>query len=276
MTPPGPREAAAAIARRLPGAAAELGLVLGSGLGGLAALLADPVVLPFAEIPGFRVPLVEGHAGRLLLGRLQGLRVACLEGRVHPYEGVTPAEVRLPIQTLRLLGCRALLVTNAAGSLRPDMPAGSLMLIADHLNLQGFNPLVGPNDDSFGPRFPALDDAYDPGLRALFREAAKALGLGLPEGVYAACLGPSFETPAEIRALIRLGADAVGMSTVAEVIAARHCGMRVAALSAIVDLAAGLGGAAPSHAQTLKAAAVCAERLGRLIPAALARWTALA
>ncbi|MGH6959583.1 MAG: purine-nucleoside phosphorylase, partial [Dongiaceae bacterium] len=184
------------------------------------------------------------------------------------------APIRHYVRTLKLIGCDILVLTNAAGSLRRDAGAGSLMLISDHINFQPFNPLTGPNDGEFGPRFPALDEAYDPALRALFRAAAAETGIGLPEGVYLACLGPSFETPAEVRAFGRLGADAVGMSTVPEVIVARHCGLRVAAISAITNLAVGLGDTPISHEQTLQEAAKAVEKLQQLLIAFMQRLAA--
>ena len=259
--------AAAVIAERFPGFAPRLGLVLGSGLGGLSDSIADSVAIDYADLPGFPEPGVAGHGGRLVLGRLAGLRVACLQGRRHVYEGGDPGAMRAPVRALRRAGAAALLVTNAAGSLRPQSPPGSLMAIADHVNLLGVNPLTGPNDDEVGPRFPSLSNAYDPALRGLLRHCAGALGIALPEGVYLATHGPTFETPAEIRAFRTLGADAVGMSTVPEVILARHCGLRVAAVSAITNLAEGMGGEPLSHEQTLRHAALAAADLTRLLTA---------
>ena len=257
--------AAAEIARRAPGFAPRLGLILGSGLGGLADAVEEAVAIDYAELPGFPAPGVAGHGGRLVLGRLGGLPVACLLGRRHVYEGGDPGAMRAPVRALRRAGASALLVTNAAGSLRPESPPGSLLSIADHINLLGVNPLTGPNDDDVGPRFPSLRDAYDPALRGLLRHCAGQLDIALPEGVYLATQGPSFETPAEIRAFRTLGADAVGMSTVPEVILARHCGLRVVAVSAVTNLAEGMGGEALSHEQTLRNAEVASAALSRLI-----------
>ena len=275
MTPPSADRAAAAITERAPGFVPRVGLILGSGLGGVAERIADPIAIPYADLPGFPQPGVEGHAGRLVLGRLGGEAVACLQGRVHLFEGADAADIRLLVRTLKRAGCDILVVTNAAGSLRADMPAGSLMMLADHINLLPMNPLVGPNDDNFGPRFPALDEAYDPVLRHRFRVAAGKVGVALAEGIYLANLGPSFSTPAETRAFIRLGADAVGMSTVPEVIVARHCGLRVAAISAIVSPSAGVeadsGSEPASHEQTLAMAARAGEDLSRLLVAFLER-----
>jgi xanthosine phosphorylase len=266
--------AANAIAVRAPGFAPKLGLILGSGLGGLADAAEDAVQIDYSELPGFPEPGVAGHGGRLVLGRLGGLPVAILQGRRHVYEGGDPGAMRAPVRALQRTGALALLATNAAGSLRPESPPGSLMALSDHINMLGVNPLSGPNDDEVGPRFPNMAEAYDPALRGLLRRCAEGLGIALPEGVYLAAHGPSFETPAEIRAFRTLGADAVGMSTVPEVILARHCGLRVAAVSAITNLAEGMGGEALSHEQTLKYAAKAAGDLSRLVEAfceALAR-----
>jgi xanthosine phosphorylase len=260
-----PEEAAAAIRARAPGFAPRVGLVLGSGLGAIADGIGDGGTIDYRDIPGFPRPSVDGHAGRLRLGPLGGVPVACLQGRVHPYEGAGGEAIRLYVRTLKLIGCRILVLTNAGGSLRPEVGAGSLVAITDHINMQPGNPLVGPNDDAFGPRFPALEDAYDADLLARLRAAAAAAGIALHDGVYLATLGPSFETSAEIRAYRRLGADVVGMSTVPEVIVARHCGLRVAAISAITNLAVGLGDTPLSHAQTLAEAAKAGDDLRRLL-----------
>lgn len=270
--PPTAVDAAAALVReRAPTARPRAALVLGSGLGGLADAIERPVAVEYRDIPGFPRPSVEGHVGRLLLGRLAGLEIACLQGRVHPYEGAGGEQVRHYIRTLKLLGCEMVVLTNAAGSLRPEAGAGSLMLITDHINLQPTNPLTGPNDDEFGPRFPAMDEVYDAALRAHMHAAAREAGLMLHEGVYLALLGPSFETPAEVRAYGRLGADAVGMSTVPEAIVARHCGLRVAAVSAITNLGVGLGDTPLSHEQTLAVAKQCAGDMQRLLSGFFAR-----
>jgi xanthosine phosphorylase len=250
-------------------AAADVGLVLGSGLGAIAADVEDPVAIPYGELPGFPVGGVAGHAGRLVLGRLAGRRVAVLQGRAHLYEGIAPAMIREPIRTLRGLGAGTVLLTNAAGSLDPAVGPGRLMAITDHINLTGTNPLTGPNDDEVGPRFSSLRDAYDPRLRAALRQAAARTGVELAEGVYLAVAGPTFETPAEIRAFRSLGADAVGMSTVPETIVARHAGLRVAAVSVITNLAEGMSDEALSHDQTLAAADAAAADLRRLVHAFL-------
>ena len=259
------RTAADLVRQRAPNAAPTVGIVLGSGLGGLADRVQDATIIDFADLPGFPVPSVEGHAGRLVLGTLAGRSVACLQGRVHLYEGHAPQTVVPMIRTLSLLGCKTLIATNAAGALDPHARPGSLMLITDHINLQFGNPLVGPNDESFGPRFPPMDGAYDVELQQMLRDGATKLGIKLTEGVYLATLGPTFETPAEIRAFGVMGANAVGMSTVPETIVARHAGMRVAAVSVLTNLAAGLSKEALSHDQTLEFSALAADDLQTLI-----------
>lgn len=223
-----------------------VGLVLGSGLGGIAAAV-DGTAIPYSDLPGFPGAGVSGHEGALVIGRLEGVRVAILAGRSHYYESGRADAMRIPLETLKALGTDELILTNAAGSLMPGVGAGAVMLIADHLNMSGTNPLIGEKTDA---RFVNLVDAYDPQLRAGLRAAAEAEAVTLHEGTYAWCAGPSFETPAEIRALRILGADAVGMSTVPEVILARFLGLRVAAVSIITNMGAGLAEETISHAQT--------------------------
>jgi xanthosine phosphorylase len=252
-------------AARLAGFRPTLGIVLGSGLGAVAARIETAETIPYAELPGFPQPAVEGHGRCVRLGRLGGVAVACLEGRAHYYETGSAAAMAVPIRALRQAGAEILLLTNAAGSLRADVAPGRLLLVTDHINLIPGNPLVGANDESIGPRFPSLREAYDPALRALLRDGARRLGTPLAEGVYAAYPGPSFETAAEIRMIRGFGADAVGMSTVPEAILARHCGLRVAALSVVTNLAEGLGETSPSHAETLAAAERAAGDLARLV-----------
>ncbi|MEM6787893.1 MAG: purine-nucleoside phosphorylase [Myxococcota bacterium] len=240
-----------AVVRRRAGLADDeaprVGVVLGSGLGAFADTLDDTVAIPFSELPHFAPTTVVGHQGKLCVGTLGGHRIAVLQGRAHVYEGHDLDRVVYGVRTLARLGCPFVVLTNAAGGVRNTFQPGSLMLISDHLNLSGRNPLVGPNHDDLGPRFPDLTRAYDPWLNNEAREAAAATGVRLDEGVYAAMLGPSYETPAEIRMLRGLGADAVGMSTVPEVIALRHAGVRVAAISCITNLAAGMSAAPLSH-----------------------------
>ncbi len=243
----------------------QVGLVLGSGLGALADGLGDATAIPYGELPGFRAPTVGGHAGRLVVGRHGTTPVAMLAGRAHVYEGATGAEVAAGVRTLRALGCEAVVLTCAAGSLDPETPPGSLVAFADHIDLQPTNPLIGPNDDTLGPRFPPLSGLYDSGLRAALHAAAAAEEVRLTEGVYLAVSGPAFETPAEIRAFRTLGADLVGMSTVPEAIAAAHCGLAVAAVAVVTNLAEGLTDVPLSHEQTLAGAAQGAEAFARLL-----------
>jgi xanthosine phosphorylase len=243
----------------------RVGVVLGSGLGAVADAVSDPVVVGYADLPGFPRPTVAGHAGRAVLGHISGVPVAVLQGRAHLYEGGPMDALRVPVRTLRAAGAEILVLTNAAGSLRPEVGPGRLMAITDHINLTGVNVLTGPNDDAVGPRFPPMGAAYDPALLGQLRDAARALDIELAEGVYLAVSGPSFETPAEIRAFGRLGADAVGMSTVHETTVARHCGLRVAAVSAITNLAEGLSEEPLSHEQTLRDAERAAGDLSRLL-----------
>ena len=245
--------------------APRVGVVLGSGLGAMAEAVEDAVVVSYEELPGFPRPSVAGHAGRAVLGSIGEVPVAVLQGRAHLYEGGDPEALRVPIRALRAAGASIVVLTNAAGSLHPAVGPGSLMAITDHVNLTGVNLLTGPNDDEIGPRFPSLRDAYDPVLLATLRAAAAEVGLDLAEGVYLAVAGPSFETPAEIRAFQVLGADAVGMSTVQETILARHCGLRVAAISVITNLAEGMSDEPLSHVQTLRAAQDGAGELTRLL-----------
>jgi len=257
-------EAGAVLAQRAP-APPRVGIVLGSGLGAVAEAVQDAVVVPYEELPGFPRPTVAGHAGSAVLGRIGAVPVAVFQGRAHLYEGGDVELIRTPVRALRAAGAEILLLTNAAGSLRAEVAPGSLMAITDHINMSGANVLTGSNDDAVGPRFPSLRDAYDPELRAGLRAAAEAIGVTLHEGVYLAVGGPSFETPAEIRAFRTLGADAVGMSTVHETIVARHCGLRVVAVSAITNLAEGMQDEALSHEQTLRDAALAADDLAPLI-----------
>ncbi|MEK9944462.1 MAG: purine-nucleoside phosphorylase [Alphaproteobacteria bacterium] len=262
--------AAAVIRERIGDLKPRVGIILGSGLGDLGNHIADNTTITYTDLPGFPQTGVEGHAGNLLIGTLGGVTVACLQGRAHSYEGDLKAMVT-PVRSLQRAGCEILFATNAAGCLVADRPPGSLMAISDHINLQPGNPLTGPNDDAFGPRFPNMVDAYDPALRALLQSAAQDLGITLYEGVYAGYLGPNFETPAEIRAFRTMGADAVGMSTVPEVLIARHCGLRVAATSVLTNLAAGMSDAPLTHDQTLHFADLAAKDLIKLVTAFLER-----
>ena len=226
-------------------------LMLGSGSGRFADRLEKADRLAYAAIPGFAPATVIGHAGELLVGEIAGRRLAIMAGRIHLYEGHSAREIAVPVRILKAMGVERLILTNASGGLHADMPSGTLVIVDDHINFSGANPLVGPNDDGIGVRFPDLSDAYDPELRALLARAAEEAGVPVKHAVYAFVTGPSFETPAEVRMLVKLGAGIVGMSTVPECIAARHCGIRVAALSLVTNLAAGLSDAPLTHEETL-------------------------
>ena len=243
----------------------RLGIVLGSGLGGLAARVEVPVAIPFADLPGWPVASAPGHAGRLLLGALAGVPVVCLQGRLHLYEGHPPGLVIQPVLLMGRLGAPRVLLTNAAGGVNAAWPAGTLMALTDHLNLTGLSPLLGSNPDSIGPRFPDLTDAWDPELRERLHEAARIEDVTLEEGVYAGLLGPNYETPAEVRMLRGLGADAVGMSTVLEAIAARWACLRLAGISLVTNPAAGVTGLPLTHQEVLEAADEAAPRFERLV-----------
>jgi inosine/guanosine/xanthosine phosphorylase family protein len=242
-----------------------VGLVLGSGLGGLADLVVEPVVIPFAELPGWPAASAPGHAGRLLLGHLEGVPVACLQGRLHMYEGLDALQVIEPVLLMGRLGAGILVLTNASGGVDPGFDAGTLMLLTDHLNLTGRSPLLGPNDDSLGPRFLDLTEVYDRDLRRRVRAAADTEGVALAEGVYAGLTGPTYETPAEVRMLGVLGAHAVGMSTVMEAIGARYVGMRVVAVSLVTNKGAGLSATPLTHDEVLVAANEAGPRLARVV-----------
>jgi purine-nucleoside phosphorylase len=241
------------------------GIVLGSGLGGLADDVEDAVAIPFEELPGWPVATAPGHAGRLLLGRLAGVPIVALQGRFHVYEGNDPGLVVQPVLLFGRLGARVVVLTNAAGGVNPAYGPGTLMLIADHLNLTGRTPLLGPNADDIGQRFPDLVDAYSPRLRDRLRDAAEAEGVPLEEGVYAGLLGPQYETPAEVRMLRSLGADAVGMSTVLECIAARWAGLEVCGVSLVTNAGAGYTGEPLTHAEVLAAGNEAGPRLARVV-----------
>jgi len=230
---------AVSVVRERVSLAPQVAIILGSGLGALAGEVRADAVVPYAEIPGFPRSTVEGHAGNPLVGRLEGRAVAVMQSRAHFYEGYSLADVVFPVRVIRALGARVLLVSNAAGGINRLWSSGDLMIIADHINFMGSNPLMGPNDPDLGPRFPDMSQAYEPDLIALAERAALAEGIAIRKGVYAGVHGPSYETPAELRMLRGWGADAVGMSTVPEVIAARHMGMRVLGITAITDMATG-------------------------------------
>ena len=250
-------ELATLICARAGAAPVRLGLILGSGLGHLANTV-DGVAIPYADLPGFPHAGVSGHNPNLVIGDLEGVRVAVFGGRAHYYEDGNPAVMRLPLEVLKALGADAVIATNAAGSMRPDMPTGAIMCLNDHINFSGLNPLIGEASDA---RFVPMKDAYDPAMRAGLIAAAQATGTDMAEGVYAWYSGPSFETPAEIRAIRLLGADAVGMSTVPEVILARFLGLRVAAISTITNMAAGMSDENISHEHTKAMAPIGAAKL---------------
>ena len=245
--------------------APELGIVLGSGLGDLAGELRDGVAIPFAELPGWPAATAPGHVGRLLLGTLEGRPVAMLQGRFHLYEGNHPGLVVQPILLFGRLGARAVLLTNAAGGLDPSFGPGTLMVIRDHINLTGETPLHGPNAEAIGPRFPDMTEAWSPRLRARLHAAGAAEGVPLAEGVYVGLLGPSYETPAEVRMLAALGGHAVGMSTVLECVAARWAGLEVAGISLVTNAGAGYTGSPLTHEEVLAAGKEAGPRFARVV-----------
>ncbi len=258
-------EAAVSVIRERSPLQPRVGVVLGSGLGGLADEVADAVEIPYAEIPGWPVSTAVGHAGRLVLGTLDGVPLAVMRGRAHLYEGLPAERVVFGVRVLGRLGIGSLVLTNACGGIREDLYPGALVLVSDHINLQGSSPLVGPNDETLGPRFPDMSAAYDPALRNEALAAAERLGIDLSEGVYAAWLGPAFETPAEIRFMRAIGGDLAGMSTVPEVLAARHMGIRCLAISCVTNMAAGVLPEPIDHEQVLAVGAASAERLTSLL-----------
>ncbi|ATQ74525.1 xanthosine phosphorylase [Massilia sp. P8910] len=269
-----PFEAADIIRARKPGFEPRVAMILGSGLGVLAEQMTDAVSIGFDELPGFPISTVHGHAGELVLGTLAGVNVVCMKGRGHFYEGYGMGVMTSAVRTMKLLGCEMLFVTNAAGSLRTEVDAGSLVALTDHINWLPGTPMVGPNDDRFGPRFFSMANAYDSDIRNVVKETAAAKGITLHEGVFIAYPGPNFETAAEIRMMAKLGADVVGMSVVPEVVSARHCGLKVVGVSVITNLAEGMSPFPLSHEQTLKYAAIGAKDLVALIPAFLERVAA--
>ncbi len=243
--------AAKFVLQRTP-AASAVGLVLGSGLGGFADSLGDATRIPYADIPAFPRSTAIGHAGQMVVGKAGAVPVAAMQGRVHLYEGYSAQEIAFPMRVFGRMGIRAVILTNAAGGINLIYQQGALVLIRDHINLQGANPLAGPNDDRLGVRFPDMTHAYEKSYRELAREEAGKLGMTLHEGVYAALLGPNYETPAEIQYLRTIGADLVGMSTVLEVIAARHMGIKVLAISCVTNMAAGILDQSLSHQEVME------------------------
>jgi purine-nucleoside phosphorylase len=255
--------------RSLTGREPHIAVVLGSGLGAFADELADPIAIPYAEIPGWPASTAVGHSGTLVFGKLGKLDVAVMAGRAHLYEGYTPAQVTLGVRVLHQLGARSIVFTNAAGGINLSYQQGALVVISDHINLQGSHPLIGPNDDSEGPRFPDMSEAYSPAFRAIAHQVAHQLNIHLEEGVYAALTGPSYETPAEIRYLRTIGADLVGMSTVPEVIVANYLGMHVLALSCVTNMAAGILPQKINHEEVLETGRQVRDTLIRFLKALL-------
>jgi purine-nucleoside phosphorylase len=249
-------------------------VVLGSGLGGFGCELSGRVEIPYTAIPGWPCSTAVGHEGKLIVGLLGDLPVAAMAGRAHLYEGYSPAQVVYGVRVLGALGVRAMVFTNAAGGINRALERGGLVLISDHINLQGANPLVGPNDDALGPRFPDMSDAYSRRLREIALSVASDLSIPLTEGVYAAMLGPSYETPAEIRYLRAIGADVVGMSTVLEVIAANHMGIEALGISCVTNMAAGLSAQKINHEEVLETGAMVRDTLVRYLKALLPRIAA--
>jgi purine-nucleoside phosphorylase len=273
-------EAAAFLRGKLGVLSPSVGIVLGSGLGAVADAVADPILVPYAEIPHFPQSTVEGHTGRIVAGDLGGVPVVVLQGRVHYYEGYTPLQVTFPMRVLGALGLRSVVLTNAAGGIAEGYRVGQLIALSDHINHMGWNPLIGPNDPRFafrpgsGLRFFDMTAAYSKRLRALAGEAAEAEGFTLAEGVYLATPGPSFETPAEIRAFRTMGATLVGMSTVPETIVARHMGLEVLGISCVTNLAAGLGATLLSHEEVYEAGKQVEKQLARLLVRLMAKIVA--
>tara|TARA_B110000879_G_C11151890_1_gene505030 strand:+ start:853 stop:1668 length:816 start_codon:yes stop_codon:yes gene_type:complete len=259
------------IKQRCPNASPLIGIVLGSGLGSLIDDIENTTTIAYADLPGFPRPTVKGHEGNLILGTINGVQVACLQGRSHTYENGTHEPVIQYVRTLKRLGCKYFLATNASGSLRQDFCPGDLVMLNDHINMQGSSPLVGPNDDEFGPRFPPLDNAYDKGMRALLMQTATDFNIQLHQGVYISVLGPTYETSAEIRAFRTMGAELVGMSTVPEVIVANHCGMKVAVIATITNYATGLASESHSHDAVVAMANQATVQLKKLVKAFIAQ-----
>jgi xanthosine phosphorylase len=258
-------ESADIIKNRKPNFQPKVAIILGSGLGEIAEQITDATIIPYDELPNFPKCTTQGHSGLLYLGYMHKTPVVCLQGRAHFYEGADPIVIKNLIRTPKLLGCDTLVLVSACGSLSNENPAGSMAIITDHINFQFANILTGPNDDEFGPRFPSLDNAYDVGLRKKFIEIAKKINLKLSEGVYIGTSGPTYETHAEIRAFRTLGANFVGMSTVPDVIVARHCGLKVAAIAAITNMAAGLQTQALSHEEVLLRGQQVSHNVTRLL-----------
>lgn len=267
-------EAARYVLAKAQGRTPRAAVVLGSGLGGVADAITDPGEIPYDEIPHFVTSTVQGHAGKLIIGSCDGVDVVLMKGRFHYYEGYSMEEVTLPVRVFNLMGIQSLVLTNAAGGAASHLKPGSLMAITDHINMMGENPLRGPNDDRFGPRFPDLTAVYTPAYVEAAHEVAREIGVILSEGVYMALRGPSYETPAEIRMMRKLGADAVGMSTVPEAIVARHSGMNVLAISCITNVAAGMTATEINHNEVMEIGERAGKQLAELIVRVIPRIVA--
>jgi xanthosine phosphorylase len=262
-------QAADMIQKHRPNFIPRIGILLSSGLGSLTETLTDPTTIDYTDLPGFPTLSVAGHAGKLCLGYLSGVPVVCLQGRTHTYETQSYTEMKTMIRTLKLLGCEYYIATNVSGSLREKFSPGELVLIYDHINFQPGNPLAGPNDNDFGPRFPPMDEAYNPQLNDIIREAARNLNSPLHEGVYISVLGPNYETAAEIRAFQQWGADVIGMSTVPEVLVANHCGLKTAVITTITNYATGIAKTSHSHDAVVDMGKKAAAKVCALITAAV-------
>lgn len=260
-----PFDAASKIKSLYPNYQPKFAIVLGSGLGPLAKELDDRVAIPYDALPGFPVVSVDGHGGNLILGRISGVDVVCLEGRAHTYESGNHDVVKTYVRTLKVLGCEYFIATNASGSLRKEVGPGELVLVSDHINFQGSNPLVGPNDEDFGERFTPMDDTYNPEMRAGFKAIAKDNDIVLHDGVYISVLGPTYETAAEIRAFRTLGADVIGMSTVPEVIVAKHCGLKIAVIATVTNYATDIACESHDHNQVVQMANQASAKLQTLV-----------
>lgn len=266
------KKAAQIISQKALGFTPKLAITLGSGLGDIAELLENPVKIAYSTLPDFPPCTVAGHAGNLYLGKLNGLPVACLQGRAHFYEGISPVVAKTYVRTMKLIGCESILLTNACGSMRENIVPGDLMLIRDHINFQFTNVLMGHNDSEFGERFVGMEDAYDMSLREKMLAIANQISVPLHQGVYFGVLGPSFETPAEIQCFKNMGGDVVAMSLINEVITARHCGLRVAAISAVSNMAAGMSREKISHELTLSGVKLATDKLKKLVLAFVERY----
>lgn len=258
-------KSAAIIRARIGALKPDIAIVLGSGLGGLADKVQNAVAIPYSDLPGFPRPSVQGHEGKLVAGTIDGVPVITLKGRVHFYEGVGADQLKVMIRTLKTIGVNTMFLSNAAGSLRPDIGPGGVMAIADHINMSGTNPMMGENDEKWGPRFFGLGNAWDKGLCAKLIGSAAKVGVDLKSGVYVWLLGPTFETAAEIRMAKMVGGDAVGMSTVPDCMIARHCGMKVVGCSAITNMGEGMSDEVLSHEHTLSQAAIAGESFVKIV-----------